>query len=74
MPTQHDYYDALREGRWRPEITVEGNETDGYKATYKQNNDESLTVESPYRWQVEADLMDKLYEGVLDGKYFPELF
>lgn len=73
MLTQHDYYEALREGRWRPEIEIEGNETEGYKAKYVQNKDNILEVTSPYRSQVEDDLMAKLYEGILDGKYYPEL-
>ena len=73
MPTQHDYYEALREGRWRPEIEIEGDEDKGYKATYRQGHGEVLTVESPYKWQVEGDLMEKLSAGVLEGKYFPDL-
>jgi len=71
MPTQHDFYEALREGRWRPEITLSEDKGE-FVATYKQGED---TVSKRSKWstsQAEGDLMEELYNGTLEGKYFPE--
>ena len=71
MPTQHEYYEALREGRWRPEIDLRVVK-DGFSATYTQGE---TKIEKISKWspsQAEEDLMEELYNGTLEGKYFPE--
>jgi hypothetical protein len=71
MPTQHDWYEALREGRWRPQIDITETK-DGYEASYKQG-ETVVTKKSPWSAnQAEGDLMEELFEGTLEGKYFPE--
>ncbi len=74
MPTNHDWHDALIEGRWRPEIEtgVSGEaEKPHFYARYRQG-DEVLETKSPYSpMQAEDDLMSQLRQGTLDGKYYP---
>lgn len=75
MPTQHDFYEALLEGRWQPEISMgqkgDKNETLFY-AEYNQGD--GTVVERTSKWsvtQAEGDLMEELREGALRGDYFP---
>jgi hypothetical protein len=71
MPTNNDIYEALREGRWRPEINVV--ETDkGYEATYVQGDQ---VIKKFSKWnaqQAETDVLEEIFDGVIEGKYFPQ--
>ena len=70
MPTQHDFYEALLEGRWQPEITLR-EEKNEHVAQYKQGD---LVVERRSKWsvtQAEGDLMEELRRGALEGDYYP---
>jgi hypothetical protein len=70
VPTQYDFYEALREGRWKPEIKLSEDKNE-YVAKYTQGD---LSVEKRSKWsvtQAEGDLMEELAQGTLEGKYFP---
>lgn len=70
MPTEHDFYSALLEGRWQPEIELEQIK-DTYVARYRQGE---TVVERSSPWsanQAEGDLMEEIRRGALEGEYFP---
>lgn len=71
MPTEHDFYEALNDGRWQPELKYSEDDK-GYKVSYDQGD--GTVVEKVSVWsisQAEGDLLEELREGVLEGKYFP---
>jgi hypothetical protein len=75
MPTNHDWYEALNEGRWQPEIETgiggEGNKSYFY-ARYKQG-EEVVEVKSNFDpMDAENNLMQELRQGTLEGKYYPQ--
>ena len=75
MPTQYDYYEALVEGRWQPEILHNKTEIKGeteFVASYKQGN-KIIERKSPWSIsQAEGDLLEELKRGTLEGDYFPD--
>lgn len=75
MPTNGDYYDALLEGRWRPEIEVGVKGEPKKEEFYARYTQGETVVEETSPWnpaQAEENLMRTLREGVLEGKYYPE--
>lgn len=74
MPTQHEFYESLLDGRWQPEIKHRVNSTKNetsYVASYVQGDQ---VVERSSVWsasQAEEDLMEELRRGTLEGDYYP---
>jgi len=75
MATNGDWYEALVEGRWRPEIETGVGEEKGvnyFYARYKQG-DEKVETRSIYGpLDAESDCMERIKEGTLEGKFYPE--
>ena len=75
MPTNNDWYEALLEGRWRPEIEVGvAGETKNpyFYAKYMQGDKEVKRTSVHGPLQAEDDLMSEIRRGVLEGEYYPE--
>ena len=71
MPTEHDFYEAFIEGRWQPEVETKETPNGEWVATYTQG-EETLSASSKWNEQQALDnLSEKLRNGILEGKYFP---
>ena len=70
MPTNNDVIEALRDGRWRPEI-VTTEKGDEFLSVYTSKQDEIFSATSPYKDQSITDLKIKIRQGVMNGKIHP---
>ena len=72
MPTEHDFYEALREGRWQPHVDL-GEDKGEFYASYSQDKDTVVIKRSKYSsQQAQDDLREELLNGTLEGKYYPQ--
>ncbi len=70
MTSNNDFYEALMDGRWRPDFELSESK-DGYVAKYVQGD---TVVERTSKWSVtdaESQLHDELRRGALEGEYYP---
>ena len=74
MSSNNEFYDALMDGRWQPDINLREEETKSgteFIAEYVQGE---LTVRRSSKWNVtdaESQLHDELRRGALEGEYYP---
>ena len=70
MNTNNDFYEALMDGRWQPEVMVKA-EDDKWVATYAQGE---TVVSRSSKWSEQEaidNLRAELLRGTLEGEYFP---
>jgi hypothetical protein len=70
MPTNNDVIEALRDGRWKPEVVTK-QEGDNFTSSYQSKNDGLYEATSPYKDQSITDLKIKIRQGVMQGKIHP---
>lgn len=70
MTTPNEFYEALLDGRWQPQIELKS-ENDKYIASYTQG-DKVVSRESEHsEFQAQTDLINEIKRGTLEGEYFP---